>query len=95
MRYYRQLMREDLLHPDQDGDAFVPKLDCMIRPVEVNEWHPASEEPKPEDFEPYKRIILRDLHGGIGWLWRDDFNEIGGLPRYATHWLKITPPNGI
>lgn len=55
--------------------------------IEVDEWHPASEPPTPEDFEPTGWIQI--LKNGIpSEVTRRAFNLFG---RYE-HWRKITPP---
>lgn len=62
------------------------------RAQSTDPWHPASEPPKLEDFEPTWNI-------DIGWFVKDErprATEVGkhsiGLYKDWTHWRKITPP---
>jgi hypothetical protein len=69
-------------------------------PVEIDEWHPASEPPKPEDFEPtgnvecLEKLSVRSLDGRIFNAfthWKNDSWTAEAAP-FCTHWRKITPP---
>lgn len=59
--------------------------------IEVDEWHPASEPPKPEDFDPTGYVQL--WYGAADMLWHGDYDGIlTDDVRQITHWRKITPP---
>lgn len=57
---------------------------------QVDEWHPTSEPPKQEDFEPTRMLqVWRGVsdHVSQDENWRQDFKDW-----VVTHWRKVTPP---
>ena len=64
-------------------------LEGYFEPVQVDEWHPASEPPKPEDFEPTGWIQLLVENKYPIQATEIDLEKSF---RNRTHWRKITPP---
>lgn len=91
-KYYRVLGKRETF---KTGD-----ISCylgVLRPVEVDEWHPASKPPKPEDFEPTGSIDIL-YHSGVSEMATRGAWQVRKLLTLQphkdeiTHWRKITPP---
>lgn len=54
----------------------------------TDEWHPASEPPKPEDFLPYNVILVLGVDGCpfVVKNWQPDWTKTGA------QWKRISPP---
>jgi hypothetical protein len=59
--------------------------------VEVDEWHPVTQPPKPEDFEPTGFIEFLDCRCKPPYPDKMPSNAPWHLPDDAV-WRKITPP---
>lgn len=94
-QYYRILNKGELF---KRGDVATEDAQgkFILRPVEVDSWHPASEPPKPEDFEPTGFVdhVWKEKHQ---WFWDDvshaDF-VTSGLDCFEAsgYWRKISIP---
>lgn len=60
----------------------------LLQRAQSDPWHPASEPPKPEDFEPTGKVMIIDVVTESALLVTPE--------RYSkfnvTHWKKVTPP---
>lgn len=83
-KYYRKIEKDI---PWGDGTTIV-QSDYI--PIEVDDWHPASDPPKPEDFLPLGKIQVFLDDGEI----RDVCHATSrfALTKGVTDWRKITPP---
>lgn len=80
----------------ESGSAEAKLLYVVSADEEVDEWHPASEPPKPEDFQPADVLLVRWRNGHYGVTHRNIFSQVTNLAisqsNPLTHWMHITPP---
>lgn len=93
--YYRKLGPDD---PLQEGDIDLRQWKSWaMRPTEVDEWHPASEPPKPKDFRPTGQILTIDTTGALDlaserrWKITSQLN-IEKHKVAIKSWMHVTPP---
>jgi hypothetical protein len=61
------------------------------RLIEVDEWHPASEPPKPEDFEPTGKVDVAWLRLATQ-VTTSEYERSGYFIKLKAHWRRISPP---
>jgi hypothetical protein len=59
--------------------------------ITTDEWHPSSEVPQAEDFQPTGWIHAIDNKGDHHRLTQEELKEWSKVTTY-THWRSITPP---
>lgn len=79
------------LEDDEDvRNALYPSVGLI--PIEVDEWHPASEPPKPEDFHPTGEVLWAWKNGWDKWQFKTGNMYFHKRGEDGVFWLKITLP---
>lgn len=75
----------------ESGSAEAKLLYVVSADAEVDDWHPASNPPKPEDFEPMGRVQTIWWHKNH-WVIADVCRAESFHGIVCDYWRKITPP---